>query len=144
MRFNNVDIPEDEHGNLYCICGYKPNPYDYEPSGADKCKQYLLLEEHLPKCGIWSNYAREVKRQHSLDESANKNKSDCKQDDSIAHQKKFEIKLLVGWLMIIFGLILMFALGISSSHQFAWVGLAIIGLGFFIILGLLLLQKFFH
>lgn len=135
MQIDGVNIPEDENGNLYCICGYKPNSYNYTPSSVDKCKHYLLLEDHFPKCNIWNNYVREVKRQQSLRESVNKNKINRRQDDSIAHQKKFEIKLLIGWLMIILGLVLMFALGVSSSHQFAWVGLAIIGLGFFIILG---------
>ena len=50
-------------------------------------------------------------------------------------QKIFEKRVLIGWIMIILGLISMYALGVSYYHEYAWIGFAIVIGGFIMITG---------
>lgn len=50
-------------------------------------------------------------------------------------QKIFERRVLIGWIMIILGLISMYAIGVSYYHEYAWIGFAIVIGGFIVITG---------
>ncbi len=50
-------------------------------------------------------------------------------------QKIFEKRVLIGWIMIILGLISMYAIGVSYYHEYAWIGFAIVIGGFIVITG---------
>ena len=50
-------------------------------------------------------------------------------------QKIFQKRVLIGWIMIILGLISMYAIGVSYYHEYAWIGFAIVIGGFIMITG---------
>ncbi|MBO4432133.1 MAG: hypothetical protein J5852_01240 [Clostridia bacterium] len=62
------------------------------------------------------------------------NNSDNLRDEK--EQKRFEKRVLIGWIMIILGLISMYAIGVSDYHRFAWLGMALTIGGFIVITGI--------
>ena len=50
-------------------------------------------------------------------------------------QRIFEKRVFIGWIMIILGLISIYAIGVSDYHEYAWIGFAIVIGGFIVIMG---------
>lgn len=51
-------------------------------------------------------------------------------------EKIFERRVGFGWLIIIAGLVTMVLIGISDAHQYSWIGLVMIIIGFLTVVGI--------
>lgn len=128
-------IPKDEKGNLYCVCGYKPNQFNIVPSFEETCRQRIMMEKHAETCKKWQKHELDCKCKSMNKELQYKEFCEKQRIEDEAYERKFNTKLIIGWFLILFGFILMISLGVSSAHQYAWLGLLIVFIGFFVILG---------
>lgn len=119
----------DKDGVPYCVCGHKQKRTE---KGSDEFyRQSILFNRHLDNCHKWYLYCldQEKKEQLALVEQQKKF------DDWEKDQKVFSKKILIGVLMMILGAILIFAIGVSDYHNYAWIGAVLIFGGIYVMAG---------